>query len=470
VDYAPRLFISAPRHFEWVETNRFAGGCAPPTPAPLAAEAFGGNLFWSADGGRREWKDAASSCKFVSPMDANTLFSQALGLGSGWKVVNSEMDVAGRQLRLWLDFEPGSQFACPECGDFCPVHDTVEKKWRHLDFWQHRTELVARVPRALCPEHGVRQAEVPWARPGSGFTLMMEAMVLLLCQQMSVSAAARHLGESDKRLWRVTDHYVTKAHAAKSWRNVKRIMIDETSAKRGHRYVTVILDADTHDLLLMVEGRSAQAVAQFAAAMPAHGATPELITEVVMDMSPAFIAGVQSHFPQARIVFDLFHIMKLAGDALDRVRKDLRRQGADLTGSLWSIRGNEWTRTEEQLAQRKAMAKSYPILGRALALRDTLQDVLKDGDLPSIKWWLGWADRSRLQPFRKLSRTLKEHFHGILAYLETRLTNAAIEAVNGLLQMAKRMARGFRNFHYFRLAAYLKAGRLNLDVPHILPT
>ena len=81
-----------------------------------------------------------------------------------------------------------------------------------------------------------------------------------------------------------------------------------------------------------------------------------------------------------------------------------------------------------------------------------------------------WADRSRLGRFRKLSRTLKEHFHGILAYLETRLTNAAIEAVNGLLQMAKRIARGFRIFHYFRIAAYLKAGRLNLQIPHPLPT
>jgi len=403
-------------------------------------------------------------------MDANILFGQALGLDKGWKVVKSEMDVTGRQLRLWLDFEAGSPFACPQCGRSCPVHDTVERKWRHLDFWQHQTELIARVARTLCQEHGVLQVGVPWARPGSGFTLMMEAMILLLCQQMSVSAAARHLGETDKRLWRVVDHYVTKAHAAKSWSEVKRIMIDETSARKGHRYVTVVVDADTRDLLLMVEGRCAQTVAQFAAAMPAHGASPEQITEVVMDMSPAFIAGAETNFPNARIVFDLFHIMKLAGDALDRVRKDLRRQGADLTGALWSIRGNEWTRSAQQMAQRRALAQTYPILGRAIALRDALQDVLSDGDLPSIKWWLGWADRSRLAAFRKLSRTLKDHFAGILAYLETRLTNAAIEAINGILQMAKRMARGFRNFHFFRLAAYLKAGRLNLHVPRPLPT
>ena len=136
-------------------------------------------------------------------MDANVLFGKALGLGSGWKVVKSEMDVAGRELKIWLDFESGSQFACPRCEKFSPVHDTMEKKWRHLDFWQHRTELIARVPRTNCQEHGILQAAVPWARPGSGFTLMMEAMILLLGQQMSVSAAARHLAESDKRL----DHH-----------------------------------------------------------------------------------------------------------------------------------------------------------------------------------------------------------------------------------------------------------------------
>ena len=101
-------------------------------------------------------------------MDANVLFEKALGLGSGWKVVKSEMDVAERRLQLWLDFEKGAQFACPKCEQWCPVHDTVERQWRHLDFWQHRTELVARVPRIKCEEDGVLQTPVPWARPGSG--------------------------------------------------------------------------------------------------------------------------------------------------------------------------------------------------------------------------------------------------------------------------------------------------------------
>lgn len=399
-------------------------------------------------------------------MDANKLFGMALGLGNGWKVVKSEMNLEGRELKIWLDFEPGLQFACPACGAFCPVHDTVEKMWRHMDFWQHETTLIARTPRTKCDEHGVLLAEVPWARAGSGFTLMMEAMILLLCQQMPVSAAARHLGETDKRLWRVLDHYVSQAHAAKDWSGVRRVMMDETSTKKGHNYATNFMDADSKELLFTVEGKGQETIAAFAAEMANHGACPEQITEIIMDMSKAFIAGVKKSFPKARVIFDHFHIMQMAGNALDEVRKALAAAGADLKGSIWAIRGNAWTRTQEQLQARHQFVRNYPVLGRAISLRECLQDMLAENQEAGLKWWCAWADRSRLEPFRMLSKSIKAHWEGILAFMETRLTNAAMEAVNGILQIAKRMARGFRNFHYFRIAAYLKAGGLQLNIAH----
>lgn len=400
-------------------------------------------------------------------MDANVLFGKALGLGDGWKVVESEMDVEGRQLKLRLDFAKGLQFACPECGEYCPVHDTVEKRWRHLDFWQHRTELVARVPRVECSEHGVLLTTVPWARPGSGFTLMMEAVVLLLCQQMPVATAAAYLGETDQKLWRVLSHYVRKAHAAKDWSAVRRVMIDETSTKKGHHYATNFMDADTRELLFTVEGKDQETLAAFGDEMLRHGAHPGQITALIMDMSTGFVAGAQKYFPAAQVIFDHFHIMQLAGVALDEVRKTLAAAGANLKNSIWAIRGNEWTRSQQQLEDRRRFVRDYPILGRALSLRDSLQDVLSVGETDGLQWWCGWAARSRLVPFRKLAKTIKAHWDGILAFMETRLTNAAMEAVNGILQLAKRMARGFRNFHYFRITAYLKAGALQLDIPHV---
>jgi len=159
--------------------------------------------------------------------------------------------------------------------------------------------------------------------------------------------------------------------------------------------------------------------------------------------------------------------MQLVGKAVDAVRKDLVASVADLVGGMWAIRGNEWTRSEKQQADRRRFITAYPILGRAIGLRDSLQDILAENDPEMLKWWCGWASRSRLKPFGKLAKSLKNHWEGILAFMETRLTNAAMEATNGVLQLAKRMARGFRNFNYFRIMAYLKAGRIQLNIPHI---
>ncbi len=117
-------------------------------------------------------------------MDELGLFTVALGLSGPWRVIRSEFDAEATQLDLYLDFDRGARFACParDCahGD-CPVHDTVDKTWRHWDFFQHRALLHARLPRVRCPEHGVRLVSVPWARPGSGFTLLFSGAGAQLC-------------------------------------------------------------------------------------------------------------------------------------------------------------------------------------------------------------------------------------------------------------------------------------------------
>src|SRR6266478_2274261 len=138
----------------------------------------------------------------VAAMEAKDLFTLALQLSPEWRVSECQLDPAAHRLTLQLDFQPGSRFPAPGAAHqlLCPVHDTVEKKWRHLDFFQYRTELVARVPRVKTPEGQVLQVEVPWARPGSGFTLLFEAMAMLLCGQMPVKEAGALLREEDTRL------------------------------------------------------------------------------------------------------------------------------------------------------------------------------------------------------------------------------------------------------------------------------
>jgi transposase len=405
-------------------------------------------------------------------MEAKDLFTLALQLSPEWRVVDCLLDQAKRRLTLQLDFVPGSKFPEPGASHqlLCGVHDTVEKRWRHLDFFQYETELVARVPRVKTPEGKVVQVAVPWARAGSGFTLLFEAWAMLLCAEMPVREAGKLLREEDTRLWRVIQHYVEQAQQKQSWSKVKRILVDETSARRGHRYVSNVVDAETRQLLFMAEGRGSEVLGQFVEELRAHGGDSAQIELVSMDMSPAYLKGAREHLPKARVVFDHFHLMQMAGKAVDEVRKELRREGADLHKGLWALRGNAWTRTEEELARRAALCRAYPKLGRAMMLRDLLQDVLAQENQEHLRWWCKRAKRSRLVPFQKLADTLREHWDGVVAFMETRVTNGVIEAINGLLQLAKRMARGFRSFANFRTIALLKAGRLKLDLPQLLPT
>jgi transposase len=410
-------------------------------------------------------------------MDQNNLFEIGLGLVSPWKVVRSGLEDSGpgsKMLYVDIDFEAGSKFPCPTCGERCPVYDSEVKRWRHLNFWQHSTFLSARVPRVECPEHKVRQVEVPWARPESGFTLMFEALIMALVKEMTVAAIAALVGEHDTRLWRIVRHYVGEAYAAQDWSEIAAVAIDETATRKGHRYATVVVEIDLEikreaRLLFMTPERTAASVGQFVEAMDAHGASPQQVQVAAIDMSPAYQKGVAEHLPEAKVVFDRFHVMKLAGEAMDAVRKDLRAQGADLKGAMWALRGNWENLSQERRELRLELCKRHKTLGRAVALRESLQESWKWPGPASaalhLKGWCSWAARSRLVPFRKLARTIKAHWNGILAFYPNHVTSAAIEAINGIIQTARRRARGFRNFQNLQAICYWMAGRLDLSIP-----
>ena len=200
------------------------------------------------------------------------LFQRALGLEEPWRVVDVRFDAEQRRLDLRIDFAKGSRFACPECGrEGCPVHDTEQKTWRHLDFFQHQAYLTARVPRVTCPEHDVKQVEVPWARERSGFTLLFEALVMALVKEMPVAPVAALIGESDMRVWRIVHYYVDQAVEAQDLSAMERAGIDETSSQRGQRYVSVFADLDERRAVYVTEGRDQGTVQEFSCFLETHG-------------------------------------------------------------------------------------------------------------------------------------------------------------------------------------------------------
>ena len=182
-------------------------------------------------------------------MEAKDVFSLGLGLKEPWKLGGQRLDVEKRPHELHLEVvaDRGALFPCPECQRACKAHDFESFTWQHLNFFQHHCFITARVPRVDCPDHGVKRAAVPWARPGSKFTLLFEQAALILVREMPVLAAARFMGITDKRLWRLVAHYVRRAVGELDLSAVRAVGLDETAAKRGHNYVTVFIDMDRAD-------------------------------------------------------------------------------------------------------------------------------------------------------------------------------------------------------------------------------
>jgi transposase len=189
------------------------------------------------------------------------------------------------------------------------------------------------------------------------------------------------------------------------------------------------------------------------------------------DARKGYRPGIRARCLPGRDSRPTYHLMVMAGEAVDDVRKQMQRSGAQLRGSLWALRGNEWNLTAEQALKRAELTAAYKPLGRALALRSALQDVYcaPDVDGPDLlRWWCQWA-RSRLKPFRKLAKTIRQYWAGIASYFKHHITRGAIEAINGIIRLAKRRARGFRNFIHLRTIAYWSTGHLALNLPPLHP-
>ena len=400
------------------------------------------------------------------------LFQKALGLVPPWMVTAADFDAEKKRLDIDIDFKSGGRFACPECGKAdCPVHDTVKKTWRHLDFFQHQAFLHARVARIDCSNCGVRLVNVPWARPGSGFTLLFEAFAMTLVTSMPVAAAARLVRVHDTRLWRIVQHYVEKAVARMDLADLRRVAIDETAARRGHNYITLFVDIDARKVVYITEGNDADTVARFADHVDAHNSDASRIKEVCIDMSGAYIKGVTENLTEAEITFDKFHAVKLVNDAVDQVRRAESRERPELKHSRYLWLRNERRLSVEQITRLAELTRLHLKTARAYRLRLAFQEIYT---APSHDWgelilnrWYSWAIRSRLEPMKKVARTIKQHRDGILRWFDSKIANGLIEGINSLVQAAKAKARGYRSLRNLMAIIYLITGKIDLKLAHL---
>jgi transposase len=312
-----------------------------------------------------------------NPLD---LFTAALGLQEPWKVIDTSFDVNENRLDIYIARTRGSKVKCPICGKECSVHDSKDRTWRYLNFFQYKSFIHCKVPRCNCEDHGVKQTDVPWTCEGSGFTLLFEAFAMTLVKNMPVNSVAKMIGIYSDRLWRIIDYYVEIAYAEVEFNDITSIGIDETSNKRGHNYITLFVDLDESKVIYATEGKGASTIASFKETFEIKGGEISEIKNVSCDISPAFISVIKKNIPDAKIIYDKFHVIKKINEEVNNVRKVEAKENDDLKGTRFIWLKKPENLTIKQLEEIESLAKTNFKTLRAYNIKLSLQEFYKITD------------------------------------------------------------------------------------------
>ncbi|MDD2401881.1 MAG: ISL3 family transposase [Clostridia bacterium] len=397
------------------------------------------------------------------------LFTDALGLQEPWKVIDVKFDISESRLDIYISRTKGSKVTCPVCEKECSVHDSKERTWRHLNFFQYKAFIHCKVPRCKCDDHGVKQIEVPWTRQGAGFTLLFEAFIMMLVRNMPVKAVADLIGIKSDRIWRIIDHYVAIAYESIEFSDVTTIGLDETSSKRGHNYITLFVDLDKSKVLFATERKDASTIKSFKETFESHNGNVSSIENISCDMSPAFINGANKHFPDANITFDKFHVIKRINEAVDTVRREEAKENELLKNTRYIWLKNPENLTTKQQNQMEPLSKTKLKTLRAYNIKLNLQEFYEIDDIEAaffhLKKWFFWATHSKLEPMIDAAYFIKRHWDGIIKYTTTKITNGVLEGINSIIQAIKRRARGYGTTKHFISMVYLVCSNLEFNLP-----
>lgn len=381
----------------------------------------------------------------------------------------------------------GARRRCGRCGQRGPWFDRGEgrRRWRGLDLGTMPVWLEADAPRVSCPVHGPTVIQVPWARHGVGHTRDFDDTVAWLATQSSKTAVV----ELMRIAWRTVGAIVTRVSADIDARvdrlaGLRRIGIDEISYKRGHRYLTVVVDHDSGALVWAAAGRDEATLRSFFDALGAERAAA--ITHVTADAAPWIATVVAERCPNAVRCADAFHVVAWATDALDEVRRQAwnqargavhQRQGPRrasgharaLKHARYALWKNPENLTGPQQAKLAWIAKCDPRLHRAYLLKEGLRMVfvLKgDAGKDALDHWINWARRCRIDAFVELQRRIVRHRAAIDAALDSGLSNALIESTNTKIRLITRVAFGFHGPDPLIALAMLSLGAHPPQLPH----
>lgn len=414
-------------------------------------------------------------------MDLHAHYASLLGLEAPWRVnaVDLRLEQMTVEIELVYDSREGR---CPTCGQLKPVHDfREERRWRHLDTMQMRTELRARIPRVRCEKDGVLSLPVPWAKPHGHFTLLFETLAIAVLQaSLTVKGACGLLRINWEQAQHIRERAVERGLERRKLDEIRYVGIDEKSFGKGHDYVSVLNDlgdpqTGRKSRVLEVEPERTKTAAKRLIKKTLSPRQRAAIKAAAVDMWPGFMKSIGETMPQAKLVHDRFHVSKHLGEAVDQTRRQEHRalsaQGDErLKGTkyLW-LRGFEQP-DEASRRQFQQLIKVETKVSWALMARSVFDGFWTQGSALAgesfLGQWVQWVMSLPCKPMHKKARMLEKHRPGLVAFLEHPITNAVSEGFNSKIQLIKSAARGFRSFAAYRIAILFYCGGLDM-VPNL---
>lgn len=406
-------------------------------------------------------------------MQDKELYQQILGLDSPWSVAEVKLDAEQEEIHIRVAHPEGTKFCCPECDKRLACYDHApERQWRHLDSCQFKTLLLAAVPRVDCPEHGVKQVEVPWAERNSRFTLLFERFAIdVLLATQTVKGAASILRTRWEPTWNILQRAVRRGQQRKVAQPMPRIGIDEKAFAKGQSYLTLLYDLDHSTVEAISEGNSTESGKDCFSQLSEEQLAS--VDAVAMDMSAAYVKAAKETIPLAeeKIVHDRFHVMQHVTQAVDKVRRqEHKKLQADddqrLAGSRYV-----WIKSQENLSekQRVLLEELFSAelqTAKAWGYKEMLRELWSQDDAASatayFKDWYQRVIHTKLGPLKKVAKMIKERLANVVSYCTHEITNAVAEGINSKIMAIKRRVGGYRNIENFKTAIFFYCGRLKL--------
>jgi transposase len=351
---------------------------------------------------------------------------------------------------------------CSACGSRELIsRGHAERQFTGLPIGGRKTTIVLPIPRAECQGCGsVRQVEVPFADPRRSYTKSFERYVLELARSMTIRDVAHHLDIGWDMVKDIQKRDLSRRYAKPKLKHLRAIAIDEIAVAKGHRYLTVVMDLDSGAVVFVGDGKGADALKPFWKRLRPSGAR---IEAVAMDMSAAYRSAVSIHLPEAVIVFDHFHVVKLFNDKLSELRRSLYREATEvqhkavLKGTRWLLLKNaenldagkdEKGRLKEALKLNEPLAVAYYMKED---LRRFWEQPGKHFATTFLDGWIRRAEASGIKVLQQMAKTLAAHRSGLLAYHDVMISSGPMEGTNNKIKTMKRQAYGFRDMEFFKL-------------------